>query len=190
MTAQTLRRRHAAALDIVRRFLLIDDWHDDLIAPAELIRDARAVMDGKVQRVPQLAPEAGARFSHPLDGVTVDAQTGLMWTRKNVLPDAVNFNSAKAALSEFDLGGFRDGGCRRAPNWSAWSTIRAATRRSTPSISHANRPGTGRPRRMLGFRSSPGASTSTTATATSSTATSTAGLFARAGRWFRPPVSN
>ena len=108
MTAQTLRRRHAAALDIVRRFLLIDDWHDDLIAPAELIRDARAVMDGKVQRVPQLAPEAGARFSHPLDGVTVDAQTGLMWTRKNVLPDAVNFNSAKAALSEFDLGGFRD----------------------------------------------------------------------------------
>jgi hypothetical protein len=34
----------AKAVDLVERFLKIDNWHDDLIAPKALITDARELM--------------------------------------------------------------------------------------------------------------------------------------------------
>ena len=108
----TLRVRHLAALDVIRRFLDLDDWTDEQIAPAALIRDARTLSGpacGSATADPVLVParSIGTYLVASTNGTVLDEPNGLEWQASD---DSTrrSFKDAEAYCAQLSLAGRSD----------------------------------------------------------------------------------
>ncbi|HZR35704.1 MAG TPA: DUF1566 domain-containing protein [Nevskia sp.] len=135
---QPLRARNTQLVNLLNRWLGIDDWSDDLIAPADLVQATQAAVQGHHAAPPLLGSAAVtliSRFERK-GGVVIDHVNGLEWQAQD---DGVRrtWAEAKAYCDQLELAG----GGWRLPTVAELNSLVDRTRRE-PAIDTALFPAT------------------------------------------------
>ena len=135
---QPLRQRQAALVGLLRRWLDIDDWSDELIASAQLVRETREVLGETTAAQP--APAQTARFTLTDYATAIDHTTGLEWQLLHSDTPRTHAE-AQGYCEECEVGGFPDW---RMPTLAELETLidRSVFNPATHAeLRHCTRPG-------------------------------------------------
>jgi hypothetical protein len=141
---QPIRLRTALLVGLLKRWLEIDNWVDDLIAPADLVRETQSAVDGRVGLRELQGPTAPARsvgtflVANPT-GTVIDELNGLEWQAQDD-GKSRNFKDAEAYCKSLNLGGPTTGDWRLPTEQELLSLV--DRERYNPAINPELFPGT------------------------------------------------